>query len=129
MSCSPDSRDGEDRDRRKGTKFRAFALLESAPVAEVDPKEIRALANLARLQLSDEQVDAFAPQVSQILGYLQQLAQVDVEGVEPFVGPELPEIKLRADEPAPAFERAKLLSGVPENDGVHVLVPKFKEES
>jgi aspartyl-tRNA(Asn)/glutamyl-tRNA(Gln) amidotransferase subunit C len=98
-------------------------------VAEVDSQEIRALANLARLQLSDEQVDAFAPQVSQILGYLQQLAAVDVEGVEPFVGPELPEIKLRSDEPAPAFDRAKALSGAAESDGLHVLVPKFKEES
>ena len=98
-------------------------------MAEVDPQEIRALANLARLALRDEQVEAFAPQVSQILGYLQQLAEVDVEGVEPFVGPELPEIHLRDDQPAPDFPRDKVLSGAADQDGQHVLVPKFKEES
>lgn len=98
-------------------------------MADVDVEEIRALANLARLRLTDEQVAAFAPQLSQILGYLEQLAQVPVEGVEPFVGPELPAIRLRDDEPAAPFDRAAALSGAAQSDGEHVLVPQFKEES
>ncbi len=98
-------------------------------MAELDADEVRALASLARLQLSDDQVRAFAPQVSQILGYLKQLSNVDVSGVEPFVGPELPEITLRADEPAAASSREALLRGAAEHDGEHVLVPQFKEES
>jgi aspartyl-tRNA(Asn)/glutamyl-tRNA(Gln) amidotransferase subunit C len=98
-------------------------------VAEVDSEEIRALASLSRLSLSDDEVAAFVPQVSQILAYLQTLAEVEVEGVEPFIGPELPAIRLRSDDPASPFERGALLEGAAEHDGVHVLVPQFKEES
>ena len=98
-------------------------------MAEVNSEEIRALASLARLSLDESEVEAFAPQVSQILAYLKTLAAVNVDGVEPFVGPELPAIRLRGDEAAEAFERDALLSGAAEHDGAHVLVPQFKDES
>ena len=98
-------------------------------MTEVNSEEIRVLAGLARLSLDEGEVEAFAPQVSQILAYLKTLAAVKVDEVEPFVGPELPAIRLRGDEPAVAFGRDAALSGAAEHDGAHVLVPQFKDES
>ena len=41
------------------------------------------LARLSRLQLSDEEIDEFKGEISDILGYVEQLQNVDVEGLEP----------------------------------------------
>ncbi|MCK4539851.1 Asp-tRNA(Asn)/Glu-tRNA(Gln) amidotransferase subunit GatC [Candidatus Parcubacteria bacterium] len=46
-------------------------------------KEIEHIANLARLELSGEELDIYGKQLSDILGYIEQLQEVDTEGVEP----------------------------------------------
>lgn len=49
----------------------------------LDKQQIQHIANLARLELSDEEMDKYGTQLSDILGYIEQLQEVDVEGVEP----------------------------------------------
>jgi len=44
---------------------------------------VRDIANLARLNLSDEEIATFQPQLSHVLEYIEQLKNVDVTGVEP----------------------------------------------
>lgn len=45
--------------------------------------QVKKLADLARLELTDEELDRFAQQLGAILGYVKQLGEVDVTGVEP----------------------------------------------
>lgn len=45
--------------------------------------QVKKLADLARLELTDEELDRFAAQLGAILGYVKQLEEVDVTGVEP----------------------------------------------
>ena len=49
----------------------------------MDRNAITQLAALARLELTDEELDLFAPQIGAILGYVDQLKEVDVTDVEP----------------------------------------------
>ncbi|MCK5319782.1 Asp-tRNA(Asn)/Glu-tRNA(Gln) amidotransferase subunit GatC [Candidatus Parcubacteria bacterium] len=46
-------------------------------------KDIQHIANLARLDLSDQELDTYGKQLSDILGYIEQLQEVDTKGVEP----------------------------------------------
>jgi len=50
---------------------------------KLDKQQIQHIANLARLHLSDEELEKYGGQISAILGYIEQLHEVDVEGVEP----------------------------------------------
>lgn len=97
-------------------------------MAAVSDDEIRALASLCRLRLEDEEIAAFGPQIAGILAYLQRLQAVDVEGVEPFVAPEMPRTQLRGDVPADALPRALALAPAAASDGVYVLAPQFKDD-
>ncbi|HUP26287.1 MAG TPA: Asp-tRNA(Asn)/Glu-tRNA(Gln) amidotransferase subunit GatC [Candidatus Limnocylindrales bacterium] len=52
-------------------------------MAKLSRDDVLKLARLARLDLTDEEVEQFAAEISSILGYVEQLQSVDVTGVEP----------------------------------------------
>ncbi len=52
-------------------------------MAKLSRDDVLKLAALARISLSDDEVDAFADELSAILGYVEQLGSVDVTGLEP----------------------------------------------
>ena len=52
-------------------------------MAKLSREDILKLARLARLELSDAEVDEFAPELSAILQYVEQLQSVDVDGLQP----------------------------------------------
>ncbi|MFA6523833.1 MAG: Asp-tRNA(Asn)/Glu-tRNA(Gln) amidotransferase subunit GatC [Candidatus Peribacteraceae bacterium] len=52
-------------------------------MSHLNPEQVRHIAKLARLRLSDEEVAKFAPELSSILGYVDKLSEVNTEGVEP----------------------------------------------
>ncbi len=52
-------------------------------MADLTQKDILKLARLARLHLSDEEVEQFRTEISAILGYVEQLQKVDTKGLEP----------------------------------------------
>ncbi len=52
-------------------------------MAELTTKDILKLARLARLQLTDQEVEQFRGEISAILGYVEQLQKVDTKGLEP----------------------------------------------
>jgi aspartyl-tRNA(Asn)/glutamyl-tRNA(Gln) amidotransferase subunit C len=86
--------------------------------AEVNESLTRQVANLARLELSDLEVQTFTAQLGDILKYIDQLQTVDVSGVEPVVHPlELP-TALREDlvRPSPVDDegRPKVLASAPD---------------
>lgn len=54
---------------------------------EVNEKLTRQIANLARLELTHQEVSTFTSQLSEILGYVEQLQKADVSGTEPLTHP------------------------------------------
>lgn len=92
-------------------------------MAEVNESLTRKIADLARLELSDEEVKTFTSQLGQILGYVEQLGQVNVKTaqgeIEPLTHPlDLPTL-FREDQVVPSLRdeqgRPKILSAAPES--------------
>ena len=52
-------------------------------MAKLTRDDVLKLAKLSRLRLSDEEIDQFAEEISEILGYVEQLSEVDTKGLEP----------------------------------------------
>ncbi len=97
-------------------------------MSDVTEQECEELAALARLSLTGPQARAFAKQIGQIVGYIEQLAEVDVRDV-PEYAPDAPvATPLRPDIPGSRLTRAQVLAQAPVTRGEHVAVPKFKED-
>lgn len=86
-------------------------------MVEINEALTRKVANLARLQLTDEEIRLFTQQIGEILKYVDQLGQVDVTGVEPLMQL-LPPAPLRQDRveefPLDSNGSPKTLSSAPE---------------
>src|SRR5437867_10190692 len=79
--------------------------------------QVRWVAHLARLELSDDEVRELAPQLSAILNYVNQLQQVNTVGVEPLAHPLDLHNVFRADEPAPSLPVEAALANAPDRRG------------
>ena len=89
----------------------------------------RELAGLARLELSDHEAARFGEQLAAILGYIDKLREVDVEGVPEYLSTEQASSGLAADiESDLGFDVEAALAGVPARRGRSIAVPKFKED-
>ena len=85
------------------------------------------VARLARLTLTDAELDALTGQLGAILDYVAILDELDVSQVEPMVhAVELTNV-LRADELTPSLPRSAALANAPKTDGKHFLVPAIIE--
>lgn len=88
------------------------------------PDEVRKIAKLSRLALSDAQVAAFLPQISAILGHMDTLRGLDLAGVEPLTHIGEGVNRLDGDEPGAVLELGKLMEMAPEKMEPFVKVPK-----
>jgi aspartyl-tRNA(Asn)/glutamyl-tRNA(Gln) amidotransferase subunit C len=85
--------------------------------------EVEKVSLLARLRLSPQELDTMTTQLGAIVGYVEQLAELDTEGVEPMAHA-LPVSNIFADdEPRPSLDRAEALRNAPHHDGEFYLVP------
>lgn len=87
------------------------------------PDEVRKVALLARLRLSDEELGEIAPQLAQIVGYVEQLSELDTSGIEPLAHPAELHGVFAADVPLPSLDRAAALANAPKQDGECYRVP------
>ena len=87
-------------------------------------EELRHLGRLAQLALDDEELDHLEGELSRILGYVEQLGEVDVEGVEPLTQPiELGWVS-RPDEAVAPDEAPGVVAAAPKlKDGMYVVPP------
>lgn len=93
----------------------------SQTITETD---VRHVAKLARLHLSDAEVAAMTTQLGSVLGYVGMLQELDVTGVEPLTHA-LDQVNvLRADEPSPGLPVEEALKNAPDRDGDYFAVPK-----
>ena len=85
--------------------------------------EIRKVADLARLELSEADLHTMARQLSSILDYVNQLQQVNTEGVEPLAHPLPIHNVFRDDVPAPCLTVDAALTNAPDRRGDFYAVP------
>lgn len=90
----------------------------------IDTKTVRYIANLARLNLSDAEIESFTTQLGAILDHVEQLNQVDTDGVEPtcFYSPS--HDPLREDVERPSLRREEALRNAPSVKKDHFAIPK-----
>ena len=93
----------------------------------VDREEVLNIAKLARLRLSETEVEVFREQLSEILDYVEKLSEVDTSEVEPTTHAVPLAMHLRADEPRSRLTREEVLSNAPDQADGHFRVPKVVE--
>ncbi|QDS93019.1 Glutamyl-tRNA(Gln) amidotransferase subunit C [Roseimaritima multifibrata] len=85
--------------------------------------DIRKVAHLARLELTDQEVQRLGPQLERILGFVEQLAELNTDEVEPMTTALDVSNRWMADEPAPSLSREAALANAPLADDECFLVP------
>ena len=86
--------------------------------------DVRHVAKLSRLALSEGQLAKLGPQLESILGYVAKIGEVDVSGVEPMAHATPLHNVLREDVVGAAMPLEKTLRNAPEVDGPFFKVPK-----
>ena len=93
----------------------------------LDPATVRRIAKLARIRVTEEQVAPLQAQLNGILGWIEQLNEVDVEGVAPLTGAADMALRLRVDEVTDGGMAEKVLANAPDRVGSFFTVPKVVE--
>ena len=93
----------------------------------VNAKQVRHVAKLARLAMSDAEVDALVPELNNILGWVDQLSAVDTDGVEPLTAVIDLKLRLRDDVVNDGGVRDKVLKNAPDAQHGFFAVPKVIE--
>lgn len=90
-------------------------------------EDVRWVAHLARLELSAAELATLTRELSAILDYVNQLQQVNTDGVEPLAHPLPLHNVFRADEPAPSLPVDEALQNAPDRRGDFFGVPAVLE--
>jgi aspartyl-tRNA(Asn)/glutamyl-tRNA(Gln) amidotransferase subunit C len=93
----------------------------------VDAATVRHIARLARIAVSDAEVAALAPELNSILGWVEQLQEVDVTGVAPMIAVIPNHQRLREDAVTDGGIRDKVLANAPVAEHGFFAVPKVIE--
>jgi aspartyl-tRNA(Asn)/glutamyl-tRNA(Gln) amidotransferase subunit C len=92
-------------------------------------QDVAKVGLLSRLALSGAEIDALTGELSKIVGFVSQLAEVDTAAVEPLAHPLDAANVFRADEPTASLPRDKALESAPRHDGECFLVPAVLGDS
>jgi aspartyl-tRNA(Asn)/glutamyl-tRNA(Gln) amidotransferase subunit C len=93
----------------------------------VTPEQVRHIARLARIAMSDEEIAVLAPELNNILGWVEQLSEVNTEGVEPLTAVIDQKLRLRDDEVTDGDCRDAVLANAPAAEHGFFAVPKVIE--
>jgi aspartyl-tRNA(Asn)/glutamyl-tRNA(Gln) amidotransferase subunit C len=91
----------------------------------VDQTTVKRVARLARLKVKDEDVPRLAGELNAILGFIEQLNEVDVAGVEPLTS--VVTMKMRKDEVTDGHYPNKIVANAPVQEDAFFMVPKVVE--
>ncbi len=95
----------------------------------IDRETVKHVAKLARLGMTEEEIDIFGNQLSVILENIAILQEVDVSGVSPTAHASRLSNIMRADVPQPSYSPEVLLANAPEQEDNCLKVPAVLEES
>jgi len=93
----------------------------------VSPEQVRHIAKLARIAMSDEEIDRLVPELNNILGWVEQLGEVGTDGVEPLTAVIDQKLRLRDDEVNAGNIREDILANAPKAEHGFFAVPKVIE--
>ncbi len=93
----------------------------------IDKETARKVAKLARIKVEEQALPALAEEFNAILGFVEQLNEVDVEGVEPMVSVTPMRLKRREDVVTDGDQVEKVLSNAPDAREGFFAVPKVVE--
>ena len=91
----------------------------------ISEKQVRHVAKLARLGLSDEQIAALGVELNDILLQVEKISALDLEGVEPTAHAVAVTNVTRSDEIRPCLSREDALRNAPDQQDGAFLIPKF----
>ena len=93
----------------------------------LDPATVRRIATLARIHVEEDELPRLQAELNGILGWIEQLNEVNVDGVEPLTGAVQMALKMREDVVTDGGYPDKVLANAPERAGDFYAVPKVVE--
>ena len=93
----------------------------------LDPATVRRIAKLARLHLEEDDLPRVQAELNSILGWIEQLQEVDVANVEPLTGAAGMSLRLRDDAVTDGNLQEAVLANAPDRAGAFYAVPKVVE--
>jgi len=93
----------------------------------LEKKDVAKVARLARIEMSDEKLEALMPQLSNIIGFVEQLSEVDTDNVEPLASVVDINLRLREDVVTDGGYPKEILVNAPEELEGYFVVPKVVE--
>jgi aspartyl-tRNA(Asn)/glutamyl-tRNA(Gln) amidotransferase subunit C len=93
----------------------------------VDAETVRRVAHLARIAVAEEEIEHLQGELNAILAFVEQLAEVDVEGVEPMTSVTPMAMKMRKDEVTGGGIVDAIMANAPAREDHFFLVPKVVE--
>jgi aspartyl-tRNA(Asn)/glutamyl-tRNA(Gln) amidotransferase subunit C len=93
----------------------------------IDAATVRKVARLARIHVDEARVESLAAELSGILTWIEQLQEVDTEGVQPMASTEAVSLPMREDVVTDGGDPAKVLANAPRADRNFFVVPKVVE--
>ena len=93
----------------------------------VSPEQVRHIAKLARIGMSDDELERLVPELNAIIGWVEQLGEVDTDGVEPLATVIEQKLRLRDDAVTDGEIRDEVLANAPDAQHGFFAVPKVIE--
>jgi aspartyl-tRNA(Asn)/glutamyl-tRNA(Gln) amidotransferase subunit C len=93
----------------------------------LDPATVRRIARLARIRVEENEVPRLQGEMNAILGWIEQLGEVDVAGVAPLTGGAQIALRMRADAVTDGDRLEAVLANAPDRVGAFFTVPKVVE--
>jgi len=96
---------------------------------KIDEQQVRNVAKLARLEMTDEEVARLSPELSAILEYIGKLSELDTENVEPLAHCLPVHNVVREDIPTASLDVEKALANAPARVDDYFKVPKVLDDA
>ncbi len=93
----------------------------------VDAETVRRIGRLARIHIDEDQVESYRTELNSILGFVEQLNEVDVEGVEPMTSVMPMSLRRREDKVTDGDQAEKIVANAPLSEDNFFMVPKVVE--
>ena len=93
----------------------------------IDAATVRKVARLARIKVAPDRLEALAAELSGIMAWIDQLNEVDTEGVRPLASTEAVSLPMREDVVTDGGDPAKVLANAPRTERNFFVVPKVVE--
>ena len=93
----------------------------------VDIQTVKRIARLARIRVAEDELATYQGELNAILGFVEQLNEVDVSGVEPMTSVTPMALRMRADEISDGGYAERIVTNAPLSEDNFFMVPKVVE--